>query len=194
MRWLALMVLLAAGCSQHEPGRVEVQNSQCVFCHQADYEIAETPPHAGVLPAEVCAECHETTAWSPAIFSHDKVRATCATCHLPDYQQTADPIHEGMFPQTCQDCHVTTAWRPALEGIHPENNFPITRGPHENTGCTECHDPTRGSSIDGMNTMCTACHTQSNTPRHEEVPDYRYDSGTPNFCLECHPNGSADGD
>ncbi len=190
----ALLLLLLA-CSPHQEGRVEVRNDDCVLCHQLDFDSAEAPPHSGIFPVAVCAQCHQTTAWAPATFSHDSVTSVdCVTCHITDYEQTADPVHPGNFPTTCDSCHVTSAWRPALDGIHPESAFPIENGPHEKFECTDCHDPALGPSTDGMNTDCIGCHTGEHREsevrdQHQEVPDFSYTPAMPNFCLECHPNG-----
>ena len=153
----------------------------CVGCHQASYDTAMAPPHAG-LPT-TCGTCHNDLGWSPSVFVHpwtlDGTHATtpcaschtgsppryagtptaCVGCHLADYQGSTFPGHD-MFPQTCADCHGTTAWTPASGGVHPEANFPIATGSHFSTGiiCTDCHISALGSPVKGQNTDCIDCH------------------------------------
>lgn len=185
----------------------------CVGCHRANYDTATMPPHAG-YPTD-CASCHDDAGWSPSTFVHpwplDGAHATtscftchtgdppqyagvprqCVGCHQSDYDTSPYPGHSA-FPTACQDCHTTNAWRPALEGAHPEGQFPINAGPHGDVGCTECHDPARGSSAMGMNTNCTGCHEHRldrSREQHLEVNTYPASPTTANFCLDCHPNG-----
>lgn len=119
---------------------------------------------------------------------------TCVACHQADYQ--AAPDHPGRYPETCGDCHRTDAWRPALGFGHPEAAFPIEQGEHDVVACLDCHDVDRGPSTDGANTDCIGCHTGDHTqaetdPQHGGVPDYAFELGVPNFCLRCHPDGTA---
>jgi hypothetical protein len=119
----------------------------------------------------------------------------CYACHRPDYEGTTDPDHqvEG-FPTQCNQCHSTDAWSPALEGEHPENRFPIAHGRHSGIPCAQCHDPTMGSSANGANTSCIACHTHNKDDtdaHHGGVDDYRWDPDQPHNCLRCHPSGGA---
>jgi len=120
----------------------------------------------------------------------------CASCHLDDYTAATDPVHIDRMPDTCADCHTIEAWRPAVNLGHPEVFFPIERGDHSGVRCIECHDPTRGSEVDGENTDCIGCHTGAHTEDamadvHGGVGDYQFQSGAPNFCLSCHPDGTA---
>lgn len=132
--------------------------------------------------------------------SHDPLaqevaRRDCYTCHRSDYEDATDPVHVGNNPTTCWECHSTDAWEPALEGgDHPENEFPINNGPHESITCTDCHDPSLGSSIGGMNVSCIGCHTGEHSmsrmnAQHDEVGNYHWDESRPAFCRDCHPRG-----
>lgn len=189
--------------------------STCEGCHRDDYDAATMPPHAGYPLA--CADCHTDAGWRPSTFAHPwtldgaHARTPCASCHLgdpptyrgtptecvgchrEDYDSSPYPGHT-TFPTTCATCHTTTAWRPALEGGHPEASFPIAGGPHDPFECLDCHDPARGSSLDGMNTDCIGCHTGEHSRAsvdadHREVSGYPLGTSSVNYCLDCHPNG-----
>jgi len=145
---------------------------------------------AMVLGLASCFRDHPSTA--------TEVRGEeCVACHLDDYDGTTQPVHVGnaTYPTTCANCHVTTGWQPALDGNHPENNFPITHGPHTGIKCMSCHDLSLGgSSTGGANTNCLQCHHQPDVdPHHNGVSGYHYDSSQPHFCLSCHPDGMGGG-
>lgn len=117
----------------------------------------------------------------------------CLTCHLHDYQATTMPVHEGTFARTCGNCHRTTAWQPALEGEHA-GRFRLG-GAHGDVACLSCHDPDRGPSAGGANTICALCHTHRQSAvdgEHDEVGGYQWDPDRPSFCVTCHPTGGED--
>lgn len=120
-------------------------------------------------------------------------RDGCPSCHLHDYQNATAPIHEGNFPRTCGDCHATNGWQPAIEGLHPSDaRFSINGGPHGDVACLECHDPGRGPSADGANTLCAGCHTHRRSEadgQHDGVDEYAWQDADPSFCLGCHLDG-----
>ncbi|HRC58442.1 MAG: hypothetical protein IPI49_24945 [Myxococcales bacterium] len=138
--------------------------------------------------------------------SHGKTQelrgADCAVCHLPEYQATTAPAHgptAANFPTTCGDCHLRLDWRPALEGRHPaEDVFPIRSGAHAQAACLTCHALARGRSSKGANTDCVTCHPNSADLSNAHVGaasstgvPYRYQGEVANFCLTCHPKGTA---
>jgi hypothetical protein len=117
----------------------------------------------------------------------------CLTCHLHDYQATTMPVHAGEFPRTCGDCHRTVGWQPALEGLHA-GRFP-RGGAHADVACLDCHDPDRGPSAGGANTICALCHTHRRSEadgQHDDVAGYAWLPDDPSFCLRCHPTGGGD--
>ena len=121
----------------------------------------------------------------------------CFTCHQADYEATTNPAHPGVMPTTCGDCHSEEAWRPAMGGAHPEDEFPLTPGPHGTVACNDCHDESRGGFANGENTACVGCHLGSHDrsvvdPIHDGVAGYPAFAAEPNFCLTCHPSGTAD--
>ena len=203
--------------SGQDHARVAVRQSDCAVCHQAALQQAPSPLHDG-FPA-TCGDCHGKDAWLPAAFMHawpltgahealacgachvgeppiyQGTPTLCVGCHQDDYDGSPFPGHDG-FATTCQDCHTTNGWTPAVGGTHPENEFPIEDGDHSpyREDCVSCHDPNRGSPVDGENADCVGCHDGEHTraemdPKHDEEPDYPQGAAPPNFCLDCHPDG-----
>src|SRR5262249_2907885 len=95
--------------------------------------------------------------------------------------------------------HRTVNWQPALEGLHSDV-FGIATGAHANIACLGCHDLASGQpSKLGANTNCLQCHPDDAAQRdgHAGVTmvtgePYRYLASVANFCLTCHPAGTAD--
>lgn len=95
------------GC--HGDGVYKGKSTDCVSCHQADYNQTTNPIHSAASFPTTCASCHTTTTWLGATFDHDgryfpiytgKHRgqwASCATCHT-------SPTNYQVF--TCLSCHV----------------------------------------------------------------------------------------
>ncbi len=120
----------------------------------------------------------------------------CVACHRSDYEATTDPPHVPAFPETCGDCHSTDAWVPAVGG-HPEASFPIAMGPHGGIACADCHDFSRAPN-GPENTTCVGCHsgehmreTMDALHTSRAVAGYPTGPQEPNFCLVCHPDGTA---
>ncbi len=78
-----------AGCHGDPPHYLGVP-TDCVGCHQADYDASPYPGHGG-FPL-TCQDCHTTTAWTPATGGSHPERAfpisrgphagiECADCH-----------------------------------------------------------------------------------------------------------------
>lgn len=188
--------------------------NQCVGCHQADYDMAMEPPHAG-YPTD-CASCHTDAGWVPSSWQHsfpiegahqlitcaachgdpptyEGTPTECVGCHRDDYDNSPYMGHQ-TFPLTCLDCHTQNAWVPALEGAHPNDRFRIDDGAHSGYECTDCHNPELGASTMGANCDCVGCHEGEHTrarmdDKHREVADYPAGAAPPSFCLDCHPDG-----
>ncbi len=210
---------IATECSKcHTTNTYADTPSECVGCHQTDYQNAVNPNHTSLnLPTD-CAKCHTTDpGWSPAEFTiHDqffqlvgahaaiaiecsKCHTTgnysdapteCVGCHQSDYQNTTNPNHASAnFPTTCGDCHSQNGWQPATFD-HDNQFFPIYSGKHngEWNNCVDCHT----NSADYGVFSCLGCHEHNQTEmnsKHNGVPGYSYDS---NACYTCHPTGSED--
>jgi hypothetical protein len=191
--------------------------TNCVGCHQGDYNHSPFPGHE-TFPT-TCADCHGNQSWVPASFDHawplqgahaqascqschfgnppvyDGTPTTCVGCHQDDYDRSPFPGHD-TFPTTCASCHTNQAWKPATGGAHPENAFPIQSGAHSRyrNDCVSCHNSALGSPIDGANADCVGCHDGEHRrtemdAKHRKVANYPGGAAPPNFCLNCHPDG-----
>jgi hypothetical protein len=179
----------------------------CVGCHQADYNRAQSPNHAAASFPTTCDSCHRPTdpQWKGASFNHNSVFAlvgvhatqacaachqnnvykgtarTCVGCHQAQYNGTQTPNHAAAgFPTTCESCHraTDTSW---TQGQFSHTWFPLS-GPH-NRPCAQCH--TTPNVFTQFN--CTTCHARGETDGHHRgINGYRYDSAA---CYSCHPNG-----
>jgi len=67
--------------------------TDCVGCHQKDYDNTNNPPHsASGFPTD-CTQCHNQDAWQPATFDHDGL-------YFPIYSGK----HNNQW-NSCADCH-----------------------------------------------------------------------------------------
>jgi nitrate/TMAO reductase-like tetraheme cytochrome c subunit len=183
--------------------------TDCVACHQDDYDRTTDPNHSDAGFPTDCRACHTTTAWEPASFDHNATAfpltgqhrtldclachssgytgtpTDCVACHQADYNGTTDPNHMASnFPTTCQNCHTSNGWSPSTWDHEPL--FPIRSGAHSGISCTECHV----APTDYSNFECILCHEHNadDTNRdHNEVGGYEYLSSE---CYRCHPRGT----
>lgn len=185
--------------------------TDCMSCHQADYQRARDPDHAGGSFPTDCEQCHAVTLWSRARFNHDQAGfpltgahratacdqchtnnrftgtpSTCASCHQADYDGTTDPNHsQALFSTDCVSCHSTASWAGAAFN-HDRSGFALT-GAHRTTPCDQCHTSNRYT---GTPTDCVACHQldydQTSNPAHQPA-------GFPTDCVSCHTTTKWDG-
>jgi len=208
---------LCASCHTGDPPVYAGTETRCVGCHQQALAAVTQPSHAAF--SEDCSSCHGTSAWDGAAFEHTSsfpltgahqatdcsachtgtpavfagTASACVDCHRADFDGSPFPGHSA-FATTCQDCHTTSGWQPASGGNHPQNLFSIT-GRHDYP-CNDCHNPALGPNGAG-NTDCVGCHDGEHTlarmdNEHQgEVRNYPTGAGrAPNFCLQCHADGS----
>jgi Doubled CXXCH motif (Paired_CXXCH_1) len=106
--------------------------SLCATCHAKP---------AGALHAAIvdgCAQCHQTSSWTPATFAHERYfqldrahNVACTTCHTGNIYTR----------YTCYGCH---AHQPAqIAAIHAEEGI----GNIEN--CARCHRSAQGEGENG---------------------------------------------
>jgi DnaJ-class molecular chaperone len=201
----------AVACTAcHADGVFDGKPTNCVSCHQPDYNATTTPPHGAAGFPLACEQCHTTGVWSEGTFDHGgtqfpltgaHIAASCASCHSDgvydgrptnclschqaDYTGTTNPNHAAaQFPTNCGSCHTTMTWLGATFD-HDAMFFPIYSGSHrqEWNTCADCHTSPTDYSV----FTCTTCHTPNNTNNdHDEVPGYQYQS---NACYSCHPRG-----
>ena len=157
--------------------------TDCYSCHAKD------DPHNGQF-GTICAACHDTAAWLPATFDHEKsnfpltgahahlvctechdkniftpLDSTCISCHAQD------DAHNGKFSTFCDACHTTTAWQPPTFD-HATSKFPLT-GAHASLECAQCHPNNIFTPLDSS---CYSCH--------EKDDQHNGQFGT--VCDKCH--------
>jgi hypothetical protein len=175
--------------------------TDCVGCHQADYDATKTPVHRSAGFGLDCATCHSVSSLSwGSDFDHSRTgfpltgahaatacsqchannvftgaSPVCYSCHQAQFASAVNPSHAG-FPTDCAACHTTWAWRPAAFD-HNATAFPLT-GAHVTVACTDCH---KNNVYKGTPTGCYSCHqsqfTSAATPSH---------AGFSTDCVACH--------
>ncbi len=193
-----------AGLAGYPTGAAEP--SFCLTCHPSGN--ADTTPHpesafpiaTGAHQPFACFDCHNPTLGAAA----NGQNTDCVGCHTSAHERTAmDARHLGVsgYPtgpaeaSFCLTCHPNGT---ADDALHPETSFPIATGPHAGLVCADCHDASLGSSVGGANTNCVGCHSGEHErvamdAVHVGVSSYPTGPAAPNFCLTCHPSGSAEG-
>lgn len=68
-------------------------STDCMSCHQSDYENSTNPPHVSSGFSTDCKTCHTIQGWTPATFDHDKL-------YFPIYSGK----HKGEW-SNCNECH-----------------------------------------------------------------------------------------
>ncbi len=189
----------------HVNGKYAGLGTTCVTCHLKDFNGTTNPNHVQSGFPQTCEVCHNTSAWRPASFDHNKTKfpltgahvtvqcsqchingrytgtpTDCASCHLPDYQKTANPPHaQAGFPTTCQTCHTTASWLGAKFDHNTMTSFPLT-GAHVNVQCSQCHI---NGKYAGTPKDCASCHLpdyqKTTNPNHVQA-------GFPTDCSVCH--------
>lgn len=178
--------------------------TECVGCHNKDYQETINPNHAENHFPMSCEMCHTPRGWSPSFFidhaalgfalaqghqgvdcrschikGYKNTPSDCYACHRPDYETASDPNHTAnQFSTACEECHTTNrGWAPATFD-HAKTQFVLT-GSHITTDCRSCH------ATGFINTPkdCYACHekeyTASAKPNHAS-------NFFPHDCLQCH--------
>lgn len=127
-------------CQACHTGEVEGEysflKSECIDCHQADFERAASPPHTQMDFEARCEDCHTLASWQPANFSqhesyfpifsghHAGVWSDCEICH-------STPQNYRIF--SCFGCHEHS--RDRMDGAHSR-----VRGyTYDSNACYSCH-------------------------------------------------------
>jgi len=192
-------------CSSCHRGNVyKGTATDCVGCHQADYQRTAAPNHQAAGFPTTCNSCHRPTdpSFRGGTFNHGStfqlvgVHASqdcaschrnnvykgtprdCAGCHLADYQRAAAPNHQAAgFPTTCDTCHRPTD--PSFKGGSMAHAFQLV-GVHSTLACTACH---KNNVYRGTPRDCVGCHLnryqQTTSPNHASA-------GFPTTCDSCH--------
>ena len=185
-------------------------NTQCVSCHQKDFQTATPLNHVTAGLPTTCEACHGMNSWQQATkfdhaqFAHFALTgahaslqcqqchvgnryagtpATCIGCHMNAYMTAKAPDHVAAnFPQDCALCHTTTSFLTATFD-HNTTGFALT-GAHTNVTCAQCHV---GGKFAGTPTACSGCHLQdyakTTNPNHQAA-------NLPTTCETCHTTAS----
>ncbi len=192
----------------HANNRYAGTPTDCVGCHQADYNRTQNPNHAAAGFPTTCDLCHRPTdpQWQNGSTSFDHntvyplvgVHATlacqtchannvyagtptaCVGCHQTDYNKTQNPNHAAAgFPTTCEICHRPTDAQ--WQGARFDHNsvYPLV-GVHATVACQTCH---ANNVYAGTPTACIGCHQAdyngTNNPNHAAA-------GFSTSCQACH--------
>jgi hypothetical protein len=184
----------------HSGGVYQGTSAACYACHQADFDGARNPNHAGAGFPRDCSTCHTVDGWPGATFNHvafpltgghksvecstchadgvyQGTSAACYACHQTDFNGTTNPNHSGAgFSHDCSTCHSLDGW-PGATFNHVA--FPLTGG-HNNVECSTCHSD---GVYQGTSAACYACHQTdfngTTNPNHAGA-------GFSHDCNTCH--------
>jgi hypothetical protein len=190
----------ALACSDCHANGFSGTPSECFACHADDYNGTTDPNHAQAGFPTNCEQCHDTTSFGNATFTHPATfpltgahvplpcaschaggyagtPTDCFACHAGDYNATTDPDHEAAgFSTTCTNCHTTATF--ANANFTHTATFPLA-GAHATTNCNACH----AGGYAGTPTDCFACHAAdyngTTDPNHAAA-------GFPTTCTTCH--------
>jgi DmsE family decaheme c-type cytochrome len=187
---------------------IEVQNEQCINCHQDDTgfawhgsghdentvacadchvsHAASDPVLAMITQPEVCFDCHQQTrteTHKPYAHPITQGKMDCSGCHSPHSNSADQLMVRQTVNQTCYECHAE------VRGPYLWEHAPVAED------CTTCHNP-HGSNQPSMliqraPLLCQSCHSQAG---HPSIPqDERGLPGnTPSqyllaqSCMNCH--------
>jgi len=191
------------GCHAAAPPRqFTLVPTDCIACHRADFEGADTPAHFGAITD--CQSCHlgGSESWQRTNFVHParfpltgghasldcadchrqgaaSTSTDCYACHRADFESTREPDHvRAGFPTNCVLCHSITSFTSGVFN-HLTTGFALT-GAHVTTDCASCHV---GGRYAGTPRDCVACHRgdydATREPNHAQA-------GFPLACEQCH--------
>ncbi len=188
-------------CSDCHVGTTTAASSDCISCHQTNYNEAEN--HITQNYPYDCLQCHNNTDWGESTFDHNATNfpltsshiatecaachtesyagtsTMCSACHQDNYNEAQNPSHTSAGISTeCETCHETTVWNPSIFDHTATTSFELSGG-HSGRQCSDCHvGTTTAASPD-----CISCHqTNYNEAENHITQNYPYD------CLQCHNN------
>ena len=179
--------------------------SECMSCHQTDYQSADEPNHLSAGFPTACETCHRVsdTSWDQGVFDHNAsfplvgVHAAqvcnachstgifqgtpreCAGCHTSEYQSASNPNHLAAgFLTACETCHnaADASWD---LGRYTHTVWPL-QGAHVAPDCATCHSH---DVYAGMGSECVSCHLTDYQSADE--PNH-LTAGFPTVCETCH--------
>jgi len=195
----------------HTVAPYSAQPSECVDCHQSNYDESLEPNHVISDMPTTCEVCHTTENWIseeidhtqtafPLQGAHTEIECTtchangydlptdCQGCHLPDYSSTTNtpsPDHAQYgFSQDCLTCHGQVSWKPSSFDHDADLTGFAIQGAHLALlpeNCFTCHETAQWT---GLSSDCFSCH-QSNFESTSE-PDHDAYGYPQNLCETCH--------
>jgi hypothetical protein len=127
----------SASCNAcHGGGVYRGLPTNCIACHQDDWDGTTDPDHQAAGFPTTCQTCHTTSAWEGARFSHTQFPITsgahggfdCVQCHT-------NPRNYRQF--TCTDCHEHSPRE--TNDDHDRVNGYV----YESNACYQCHSDGR---------------------------------------------------
>jgi hypothetical protein len=124
-------------CSRcHTGGRYAGTPTDCYSCHRGAYDGTSNPNHAASGFPTRCQDCHNTSAWRPATFDHDRR-------YFPIYSGK----HRGRW-SACTDCHTSPSNYRAFDCLRC----------HDKGRTDSAHREVRGYQYSSA--ACYQCHPQ----------------------------------
>ena len=176
-------------------------STECMSCHQRDFQQGRPLDHVAANLPGTCETCHTMDRWQGAKFDHAQftrfsltgahAQLACTSCHIENrfqgtstecfgchaqaFTATKNPNHVAAgFPHDCSGCHTTTTWL-GVTFDHNSTKFPLT-GAHISVQCTACHVAGR---FVGTPLNCSGCHLadfeKTSNPDHRHL----------NFSMQC---------
>jgi len=192
-----------ADCEKcHLNGNFTNTSSECLTCHQPDFNASINPNHVSGNFSTDCKICHTLSpGWQPATFDHvnfplnqghnisdcmkchvngvySNTSSDCISCHQSNYNATTNPNHiSENFSADCKICHtLAPGWTPAT---FDHVNFPLTQG-HNISDCAKCHV---NNNYANLSSDCKTCHQ----PDYNATTDPNHLSANfPTDCKTCH--------
>jgi len=185
----------ATVCATCHVNYQRVAGRDCNSCHKAKYDASTNPKHSTIGFGTTCEQCHNTTVWSPANWSHSSAPANwaltgfhttltctrchvnsqqitgraCYSCHKAKYDASTNPKHSAAKIGTvCENCHNTSAWTPGKFN-HATDGKGAISSKMANNKCSSCHPNNSNYTLSA--TKCLGCHKRE----HNNDP-----------CAQCH--------
>jgi hypothetical protein len=192
----------------------------CFSCHDGSHKTAsfnpisrKNPTH--ILTSNLCASCHTTTLWKPAVLplDHSQVFGTCFSCH-DGTKATGRSAAHVKASTDCVLCHNTIAWTGA--NVRFDHTDPVVAGatcvschngsmplafskanaapPHivSSDNCGDCHTTTafKPAHIDHSDPvvaaqLCSSCHDGAHPPALGKTPTH-IPTPAGSDCKDCH--------
>ncbi|MFM8448689.1 MAG: hypothetical protein ACKOAY_01165 [Haliscomenobacter sp.] len=192
------------------PLRIDRRNTDCVHCHQQEFQQTRQPNHVQLGLDTECGACHSIhgSGWRPASFTaehnkfyvldgaHAAISNDCAACHVnnnyshtpntcfgchePDYTRTLSPNHAKS--QFSTDCATCHTTGAWIPAAFDHDKFYPLKGAHKKIEkeCAECHI---GGNYDNTPNTCVGCHIAD----YNKTKDPNHITAQfPTSCEDCH--------